>query len=119
MCKNWREKGNCRYGDRCLFAHGTDELTKASVEPKIDKEYNTPKKNCEVDQIASESTQENSDAKLIFRDESPLEFVLSGEIDDLLNRDIHKTYAPNSNLAASISEIARQVSPLNILYTGQ
>lgn len=29
MCKNWREKGNCRYGDRCLFAHGTDELTKA------------------------------------------------------------------------------------------
>ena len=31
MCKNWREKGNCRYGDRCLFAHGYDELTKSSA----------------------------------------------------------------------------------------
>ena len=30
MCKNWREKGNCKYGDKCLFAHGTDELTKRS-----------------------------------------------------------------------------------------
>ena len=31
MCKNWREKGSCRYGDRCLFAHGFDELTKSSA----------------------------------------------------------------------------------------
>ena len=30
MCKNWREKGNCKYGDKCLFAHGADELTKRS-----------------------------------------------------------------------------------------
>ena len=30
MCKNWREKGNCKYGDKCLFAHGKDELTKRS-----------------------------------------------------------------------------------------
>ncbi len=31
MCKNWREKGNCKYGDKCLFAHGTNELTKRST----------------------------------------------------------------------------------------
>ena len=28
MCKNFREKGTCKYGDRCLFAHGDHELTK-------------------------------------------------------------------------------------------
>jgi len=28
MCKNWREKGVCKYGDKCLFAHGERELTK-------------------------------------------------------------------------------------------
>jgi len=30
MCKNWREKGTCKYGDKCLFAHGEAELTKRS-----------------------------------------------------------------------------------------
>ncbi len=28
MCKNWREKGACRYGDKCLFAHGEHELSR-------------------------------------------------------------------------------------------
>lgn len=32
MCKNWREKGICKYGDKCLFAHGDKELTKRTVE---------------------------------------------------------------------------------------
>ena len=27
MCKNWKEKGTCRYGEKCLFAHGKHELT--------------------------------------------------------------------------------------------
>ena len=31
MCKNWREKGSCKYGDKCLFAHGSSELTKRST----------------------------------------------------------------------------------------
>ena len=26
MCKNFRETGACKYGDRCLFAHGDHEL---------------------------------------------------------------------------------------------
>ena len=30
MCKNWREKGSCKYGEKCLFAHGASELTKRS-----------------------------------------------------------------------------------------
>jgi hypothetical protein len=31
-CKNFREKGNCKYGDRCLFAHGDHELAKRGSE---------------------------------------------------------------------------------------
>ena len=26
MCKNYREKGFCKFGDKCTFAHGKDEL---------------------------------------------------------------------------------------------
>jgi hypothetical protein len=33
MCKNFREKGTCKYGDRCLFAHGDHELTKRGSQP--------------------------------------------------------------------------------------
>lgn len=28
MCKNFKEKGVCKYGDRCLFAHGDHEMVK-------------------------------------------------------------------------------------------
>ena len=27
LCKNWRDKGHCKYGEKCLFAHGTHELS--------------------------------------------------------------------------------------------
>ena len=27
MCKNWIELGHCRYGRKCQFAHGYNELT--------------------------------------------------------------------------------------------
>lgn len=33
MCKNWREKGECKYGVKCLFAHGEEELTKRGTQP--------------------------------------------------------------------------------------
>ena len=32
MCKNFREKGVCKYGDKCLFAHGEHELYKVEVQ---------------------------------------------------------------------------------------
>jgi hypothetical protein len=34
MCKNFREKGVCKYGDKCLFAHGEHELTRRTPEVK-------------------------------------------------------------------------------------
>ena len=27
MCKNWAEAGFCRYGVKCQYAHGVEELT--------------------------------------------------------------------------------------------
>jgi hypothetical protein len=36
-CKNFREKGQCKYGDRCLFAHGDHELTKRGSEDAKEK----------------------------------------------------------------------------------
>ena len=26
LCNNWTEQGACRYGDKCRFAHGEEEL---------------------------------------------------------------------------------------------
>jgi len=43
MCKNWREKGSCKYGDKCLFAHGEKELTKRSSAPPKPEPVIVPK----------------------------------------------------------------------------
>ena len=29
LCKNWLDNQYCRYGDRCMFAHGLHELNQA------------------------------------------------------------------------------------------
>lgn len=34
MCKNFKEKGICKYGEKCLFAHGEHELTRRQPEVK-------------------------------------------------------------------------------------
>lgn len=36
MCKNFKEKGTCKYGDRCLFAHGSHEMTKRGSENEVE-----------------------------------------------------------------------------------
>lgn len=36
MCKNFKEKGICKYGEKCLFAHGEHELTRRSEEKKLE-----------------------------------------------------------------------------------
>lgn len=44
MCKNFREKGVCKYGDRCLFAHGDHELTRRqSDESKTESKSSSDK----------------------------------------------------------------------------
>lgn len=79
----------------------------------------------EIDQVASDSTRATtsvtSESKPVEeqKEKTPLDFVLSVEIDEQLNRDMLKVYLPTgSNLTGSISEVARQVSPLNLVYTG-
>lgn len=35
LCRSWEEKGTCRYGAKCQFAHGEDELRKVARHPKV------------------------------------------------------------------------------------
>lgn len=58
MCKNYREKGVCKYGDKCLFAHGDHELTRrGSPTEKEQKPNSTESKN--KDEAAKESESKN------------------------------------------------------------
>lgn len=38
LCRSWEEKGSCRYGAKCQFAHGEDELRSVSRHPKYKTE---------------------------------------------------------------------------------
>ena len=55
-CKNFRETGYCKYGDKCLFAHGAHELTRrgspTEEKPKVEvKNTETELKNEEDSKI--------------------------------------------------------------------
>ncbi|KAF8168268.1 hypothetical protein B0H34DRAFT_53432 [Crassisporium funariophilum] len=38
LCRSWEEKGTCRYGAKCQFAHGEDELRRVARHPKYKTE---------------------------------------------------------------------------------
>ncbi|KAJ4476679.1 hypothetical protein J3R30DRAFT_3704156 [Lentinula aciculospora] len=38
LCRSWEEKGSCRYGAKCQFAHGEEELRNVSRHPKYKTE---------------------------------------------------------------------------------
>ena len=35
LCRSWEEKGTCRYGAKCQFAHGEEELRQVQRHPKV------------------------------------------------------------------------------------
>ncbi|KAK4704794.1 hypothetical protein P7C70_g1416, partial [Phenoliferia sp. Uapishka_3] len=35
LCRSWEEKGNCRYGTKCQFAHGIQEIREVPRHPKV------------------------------------------------------------------------------------
>lgn len=35
LCRSWEEKGSCRYGAKCQFAHGEGELRTVARHPKV------------------------------------------------------------------------------------
>ncbi len=35
LCRSWEEKNTCRYGPKCQFAHGEDEVRKVQRHPKV------------------------------------------------------------------------------------
>lgn len=53
MCKNWREREVCKYGDKCLFAHGDKELTKRSTAPEVKTEST---QNLKISEAQSQKT---------------------------------------------------------------
>jgi len=38
LCRSWEEKGSCRYGTKCQFAHGEEELRSVARHPKYKTE---------------------------------------------------------------------------------
>ncbi|KAG8220035.1 hypothetical protein J3R82DRAFT_1049 [Butyriboletus roseoflavus] len=38
LCRSWEEKGSCRYGAKCQFAHGEEELRTVARHPKYKTE---------------------------------------------------------------------------------
>ncbi|KAI5124424.1 hypothetical protein M0805_008308 [Coniferiporia weirii] len=38
LCRSWEEKGTCRYGPKCQFAHGEEEIRKVARHPKYKTE---------------------------------------------------------------------------------
>lgn len=40
LCRSWEEKGSCRYGGKCQFAHGEDELRNVARHPKVSIQHN-------------------------------------------------------------------------------
>jgi hypothetical protein len=39
LCRSWEEKGTCRYGPKCQFAHGEDEIRRVARHPKVRNFY--------------------------------------------------------------------------------
>ena len=39
LCRSWEEKGSCRYGPKCQFAHGEEEIRKVQRHPKVSHKY--------------------------------------------------------------------------------
>ncbi|ORY80740.1 hypothetical protein BCR35DRAFT_245461, partial [Leucosporidium creatinivorum] len=38
LCRSWEEKGSCRYGAKCQFAHGQHEVREVARHPKFKSE---------------------------------------------------------------------------------
>ena len=94
MCKNFREKGVCKYGDRCLFAHGDHELTrrgsgepKAAVEEAAQKEL--PKEAIAVAAV-DETTKDSTQLVLSKLEESADVPQIDSLVDDFLADEVPK-----------------------------
>ena len=59
MCKNWKEKGVCKYVEKCLFAHGEHELTsRTQTTPTAAENDSKNNTNLKTTEILSEKVTE-------------------------------------------------------------
>jgi hypothetical protein len=68
MCKNWRTKGACPYGDKCLFAHGENEISRRTTAPVAEV---TPKVETKSTEKV-ESSEKSDDAVTVIKIEEDL-----------------------------------------------
>lgn len=94
MCKNFREKGVCKYGDRCLFAHGDHELTRrGSGEPKAAVEEAAQKellKEAIAVAAIDETTKDSTQLVLSKLEESADVPQIDSLVDDFLADEVPK-----------------------------
>jgi hypothetical protein len=107
MCKNYRERGACKYGDRCLFAHGDHELTKrGSPEPEKEKvpEKKAPETQLEtVAEVTIESTKDSTKI-LIEKADTESSKLTINKNDSGENSQICSVEIENSGIIASVDE---------------
>lgn len=48
LCRSWEELGSCRYGSKCQFAHGREELRPVQRHPKYKTEVRMCKRNKQI-----------------------------------------------------------------------
>jgi len=104
MCRNWKETGVCRYGTKCQFAHGGDELRGVLRHPKykteICRQYHTTGtctygKRCRFVHHASEMSPDDATKDGEYSFQQQLAQLKFGEI----------MPSPNQSLFSSPSDI--------------
>ncbi|KAK3031517.1 hypothetical protein RJ639_036031 [Escallonia herrerae] len=58
-CRSWEDSGTCRYGSKCQFAHGKEELRPTQFPQKIKSEVPTPAAASPREQAAASTTYQS------------------------------------------------------------
>ena len=114
MCKNFREKGACKYGDRCLFAHGDHELTRRGSpngeEPK--KEEKKPEDLKEQESTKNGDTALTLTKTTVQAADTTLSIQFEGSCENsLINQEDSETLEDQGENSTTLSSIQEVTTP--------
>lgn len=115
MCKNFREKGTCKYGDKCLFAHGEHELTRYSASPQKDegkKENAIKLSDPKPDDPSGEMTTKDS-TKMIENLNIQEISIMGIEIDKSCSEDLKNQKKMSSNSGLNSEQPSSETNQLD------